>query len=266
MYSRGGEWAWQLLQIFNNNVVLANSRERGQAVLVGRGIGYAMSSRDFADPSKIKDVFAPSSSQPNEQLAASWKELPEELLALSRELADAASLFCGLNPTDSFVILLADHIKAAIARAIAGHHLPNPMQWEVKQLYPREYDFGQRALTMIKQATGVGLEDAEATSIALHAVNAHFTGGDSAKSDSFAETLRMTELMAKVLHIVEVALSDTNPDADSTGSLDTNSMATARFVVHLRFLLRRLMGERNSPHAPDPAMLAMADSMADQYP
>lgn len=89
----------------------------------------------------------------------------------------------------------------------------------------------------------------------------------------------MTELLAKGLHIVEVALSDTNPDADSTAtalsnattntapsSLDTNSMATARFVVHLCFVLRRLMGERNSPHSPAPAMLAMADSMAIQYP
>ncbi|WP_347306116.1 PRD domain-containing protein [Corynebacterium sp. SA-MJD20WY100] len=160
--------------------------------------------------------------------------------------------------------MLADHINAAIDRTLQGIALPNPMQWEIRQLYPREYEFGVRALALIKQSTGVQLAADEAISLAQHAVNAQFTlaGSSTQRSPAdmmsgMAQTAQFTQLLATILDIVENALDV---------PLDRNSMATARFITHLRFLLHRLVGERGTPHEPEPGMLAMADSMMKQYP
>lgn len=266
---------WEIVQVFNNNVVLAceQVRRRGQheptrqAVLVGTGIGFGARRGQTVDSTKIHEVFSPLGYGKMAQVATLLSEIPIELLTLARELADVASLLCGITVTDSFVIMLADHINAAIDRAIQGISLPNPWQWEMRQFYPREYEFGLRALALIKQATGVQLEEVEASSIGQHAVNAHFAGftgkptgegKDGAEfGESFATTARMTELMAQTLEVVEASLGE---------KLDRNSMATARFVTHLRYLLQRMLGDRKAPHVPDPGLLMMAESMQQSHP
>lgn len=190
--------SWEILQVFNNNVVLAvpqNAHDMQQAILVGRGIGFAAERGDTVNPDHIQEVFTPQTAASTEHFTTMLSELPAELLGLARELAELASLLCGIKITDSFVIMLADHINAAVDRATRGVDLPNPMQWDTRQFYPREYEFGIRALVAIKQATGIQLYESERTAIAQHAVNAKYASGfasDEIGLDSFATTVKLT--------------------------------------------------------------------------
>ena len=57
-------------------------------------------------------------------------------------------LFCKPSLIPLF-IALADHLHYAIERSREGISLQNPLAWEVRKFYPREYEIGKQALRLI---------------------------------------------------------------------------------------------------------------------
>lgn len=106
---------------------------------------------------------------------------------------------------------------------------PNPLEHEVAFIYPRELEIGQAALAIVQKHTGVKLGQNEATSVALHIVNAEVDGMGRAKDMDFI--MKSTRVLDEVTHSVEKQLGC---------SLDTASYSYIRFLAHLRFLVRRL--------------------------
>ena len=72
----------------------------------------------------------------------------------------------------SFFIALADHLHYAIERSREEISLQNPLSWEGRKFYPREYEIGKQVLRLIANDLEVELVDDEAASVALHFVNA----------------------------------------------------------------------------------------------
>lgn len=249
---------WKIIQVFNNNVVLAE-REDQRAVLLGRGIGFQRTAGASVPGESVHEVFSPSPAEPPEHLATLLTELPEELIGLSRELAGLAAIMCQIDLPDSTVIALADHIRFAVQRAIDGAEMSHPLEWEVRQLYPREFEFGRSALVHVQQTTGVRLDETEAVALALHVVNAQFTTANR-DGANMALTARVTALLTQVLDLVDMRLP---------GPIDRSSMAAARFVTHLRYLLRRML-ERGpdvpGPHDADPPLVQLSGTLQEQYP
>lgn len=248
--------AWKIVQVFNNNVVLAES-DGDRAVLLGRGIGFGRAAGAAISGDSVQEVFHPVGAEAPEQLARLIIELRPEILALARDLAETASFMCDVEIPDSTVVAMADHIRFAIDRAVEGVILPNPLWWEVSQFYPREFSFGLRALHQIKQVSGVGLPEEEAVSLALHVVNAQFAQ-QGASPSNMARTAQVTNLLTRTFDVIDAATGGTE--------LDRNSMAAARFVTHLRFLLRRMLDRGPSPHEPEPGMLKLGAKVSDEYP
>lgn len=248
--------AWSIVQVFNNNVVLAE-RDGDRAVLLGRGIGFGRAAGALVDAATVQELFRPVGAQPPEQLARLIAELRPEILVLARDLAETASFMCEVEIPDSTVVAMADHIRFAIDRAVQGVVLPNPLQWEVSHLYPREFSFGRRALHQIKQVSGVGLPEEEAVSLALHVVNAQFVQ-QGANPSGLARTAQVTRLLTRTFDVIDAATGN--------AELDRDSMAAARFITHLRFLLRRMLDRGPEPHAPELSMLKLGTKISDEYP
>ena len=82
----------------------------------------------------------------------------------------------------------------------------------------------------MQKHTGAKLGQNEATSIALHIVNAEVDGMGRAKDMDFI--MKSTRVLDEVTHSVEKQLGC---------SLDTASYCYIRFLAHLRFLVRRLV-------------------------
>ncbi|ANE04882.1 PRD domain-containing protein [Corynebacterium crudilactis] len=247
--------AWKIIQVFNNNVVLAeNGSDR--AVLLGRGLGFGRARGAAVQPDAVQEYFHPSAIQPPEQLARLIAELNPEIISLARELAETAEFMCDVTIPDSTVVAMADHIRFAIDRAAQGIYLPNPLRWEVSQFYPREFAFGHKALAHIKSTTRVSLPEEEAVSLALHVVNAQFA--QNTRQDSMARTAQLTTLLTKVFDVVEAALPDQEIDRDS--------MTAARFITHLRFLLQRLIGREGKAHEAEKGLISLSSKVADEYP
>ncbi len=243
---------WRIVQVFNNNVVLA--QQNGEhAVLLGRAIGYKQRRGRAVDESKIHQCYVPASGQPPEQFARLIGEIAPEQLELAQELNGLAQDICGTVLPDSVVVALADHIRFAFERALAGQEFPAPLQWEVQHLYPDEYRFGKKACEHIREKFGVQLPEGEAVALALHVVNAQFDGG----TEGFERTANITSLLAKVLDVVDAALPG------GPGVLDRDSLATARFITHVKFLLQRMFAGQSDQ---DTDIGRLRSTVAEQYP
>lgn len=81
-----------------------------------------------------------------------------------------AGLIKKFNPT--IYTTLTDHISFAIKRSIEGIHTESPLLYEMKRFYPEEYDVGEHAVRMLEERLGVKLPKSEASSVAMHLINA----------------------------------------------------------------------------------------------
>lgn len=267
---------WQVVQVFNNNVLLAqrisaneapnhaghaahfagvleSDASADQAVLLGRGIGFQKRRGDLIDAAAVHRYFVPETSQAPEELARLVADIDPSQLVLAQELAGLATTMCQVHLTDSAVVALADHVRFAVERAIKGQDLPMPLQWEVQHLYPQEYAFGQAACRHIREATGVQIADSEAVSLALHVVQAQLEAG----SQNFERVATLTTLLTKILDTLDAALPG------GPGVLDRDSMAVARFITHLKFLLQRLLsGQREQERN----LSSLQAAVASEYP
>ena len=146
------------------------------------------------------------------------------------DIADMAAdaLDCKLAPSLPFS--LADHLQFAVSRDDESIVVANPLSHEVAFVYPREHEIGLKGIAIVQERTGVEIPEVEATSIALHIVNAEVDGMGSAQDMDLV--MKSTSSIQAITEIVEAQLGI---------ELDRTSYAYVRFVAHLRFLVRRLM-------------------------
>ncbi len=209
----------------NNNVALAQDDAGNELVIFGKGVGFPQTPYELEDTSSLQRIFR----HIDDSAMASIATVSDDLIELSIEVMELAGreLNCELNP--NAFLTLADHLQFAIERERGGVVMSNPLAEEVAYVYAREYDVAKRALSMLREH-GYDLSDGEACPIALHIANAEAEGG--AFSDDMDNVMRAVGVVDEVVDIVERKLGVT---------LDHGSYSFSRFVVHIRYLVRRLM-------------------------
>ena len=142
------------------------------------------------------------------------------------------ALLCGVvfqtetdTLSDTLYVSLADHLNFALKRYSENLEIQNPLEWEVRHLYRKEYLVGRQALALIASRTGQLLPDAEACSITLHIVNASMNVPDG-------QIMEMTRLIFQIQNIVKYWFAI---------SIDEQSLNYQRFVTHLKFFAQRVM-------------------------
>lgn len=132
------------------------------------------------------------------------------------------------NPNVTFTLL--DHILFAIHRQKEGSILTNPMRWEIKKIYPKEYQVALKAVAIIREKLYADFSEEEAAFITLHFVNAQI------QKDGNQSAQEHTELTNNILRIVKYSLNI---------EYDENSSYFQRFVTHIRYYLIRQSQETN---------------------
>lgn len=218
----------RILQTLNNNVAIATDAQDRTCVVFGKGIGFPKAPYDLKDESVVIRRFY----EFDESLMPMVAGLSEEVLTAASEIVQEArsQLNCTLNPNLAFT--LADHLNYALSRVRSGILLEIPLESEVNYVYPRELAVGRFGLTVVKRICGAELPETEATAIALHLVNAE---GSSEGSGDMDLVIKSTEIIDRIIAIVESCIER---------SIDRDSYSYMRFVMHLRFLIARLMGSR----------------------
>jgi beta-glucoside operon transcriptional antiterminator len=215
----------------NNNVLLASENGQ-QMVLVGKGIGFQAYPGNEVDKSKIEKTFYPTNNMTHTQMASLMTGCgQEELKAVFKIVNMAKETFKDLN--DNMFFSLLDHLSFALKRHENQMDIVNPLEWEIKKFYSREYQIGIKALEIIKADLGTQLPDSEAAFFALHIVNAQI---DSVTGE---EIFGITEMTNSILKLVKYFYQC---------EFDEDSVFFNRFITHVRYyLMRRLKGEEVAP-------------------
>lgn len=232
-------------KVFNNNVVLAETKGQSEMIVMGKGIGFQKKSGDAIEEEFIEKKFVIQEDEPAEYLKAVYQNLPvEESDAVFAIVVKAEQ---DLQQTfDSNVYLtLADHIHYAIQRKAEGINLKNPLAWEIRRFYRREYELGKESLAIIEKYTGTALDADEAASIALHFVNAQKEG------QLIEETIKVTRIVQDILNIVRLHFGIV---------FEEESISYNRFMTHLQYFSQRVVSKETYQTSQDTFLLEQVKS------
>ncbi len=237
----------RIIKKINNNVALARDNHGREAVIFGNGVGFPAIPYELDDTSKIHRMFR----DVDHGLLAAVASISDEVLSAALDISDvaAAALQCNLNSNLAFT--LGDHLQFAIERSRNGALLDSPLALDVAYVYPRETDVARRGLDIMERHTGIRLPESEVSNIALHLVNAE--SGGAYDPQNVALIMKSTTAIEGITGIVEAELGIT---------IERDSYGYMRFVTHLRYLIRRLDGDKTF----DSNNAEMFEHVAESFP
>lgn len=212
-------------QILNNNVVSVSDASGAEFILTGRGLGFNARVGEPVNEINIEKTFSLAEGSVADRFKVLLNEVPVEVIQLTDDIVTLARNSLGYTLSDVLYVSLADHLNFALKRHAEGLEIQNPLEWEVRHLYRKEYLVGRQALAMIASRTGLLLPDAEACSITLHIVNSSMNMPDG-------QVMEMTRLIFQIQNIVKYWFAI---------SIDEQSLNYQRFVTHLKFFAQRVM-------------------------
>ena len=215
----------QIEKILNNNVVQALDNNV-EYIVMGKGLGFQKKVGDLVDKEKIEKTFILENTEAVEEWSRVYVNLPDGEMQVFLNILTFAEAVLQTKFEPSFFIALADHLHYTIERSREGVSLQNPLAWEVRKFYPREYEIGKQALRLIAKDLEVQLEDDEAASVALHFVNAQKDAGLLEKDR------QMTQIVVGISEIVRLHFGY---------DLEEDSFSYNRFMTHLQYLAQRIV-------------------------
>jgi len=214
----------KIRKIINNNVVY--SEDRGEPViLIGRGIGFAKKVGDNIPEGVIDQIFRADSQVKFSSIINQLENLPDKHYVIGQEVINEAKHLIGGKFNPSIFLTLTDHISFAIERHEQNQFFSNPILWEIKQYYPQEFQVGKFAVELIKTELGVQFDENEAGFIAMHVASARY-------DSEFPDFLKSTTLLDQIIEHVQSFFEC---------KIDNDAFHFQRFVVHIRFLMSRIM-------------------------
>lgn len=215
----------QIEKVLNNNVVQALDNNV-EYIVMGKGLGFQKRVGDLVDKEKIEKTFVLENTEAVEEWSRVYVNLPDAEMQVFLNILTFAEAVLQTKFDPSFFIALADHLHYVIERSREGASLQNPLAWEVRKFYPREYEIGKQALRLIAKDLEVQLADDEAASVALHFVNAQKDAGLHEKDR------QMTQIVVGISEIVRLHFGY---------DLDEESFSYNRFMTHLQYLAQRIV-------------------------
>lgn len=221
----------KIAKILNNNVVIALNEKHQEIVVMGRGLAFQKKVYDAIDITKIEKIFELRSDELTARLSELLSHIPISVMKTCDEIIEHAQSQLGqLN--ENLYIVLTDHCNYAIERQIKGLAITNTMLWEIKRLYPKEYQLGVDSLVRINEDHGIELPIDEAGFIALHFVNAQLTG-------EMPVVMQTMDVMQEIMNIVKYHLKI---------EYHEETLSYQRFVTHLKFFAHRMMNNTPVPN------------------
>jgi len=233
----------KIVKRINNNVVLSKEEEV-EVILMGKGIGFQTKPGDLIPPESIEKKYYPEDDLTVEHMSKVMTKANEKQMAVIYEIVRIFrdSIEIDFNPNVYFTLM--DHILFAISRQKQDIVLTNPMHWEIKKIYAKEYAVSVQAVDLIRRELYPDFSQEEAAFITLHFVNAEIE--KSANQSAFEHT----ELTNNILRIVKYSMNI---------EYDENSSYFQRFVTHIRYYLIRQSQGTEEPVMTNP-MIALAFS------
>lgn len=215
-------------KVYNNNVVQVLDDKGQEVIVMGRGLGFQKKVGDVINPDLVERTFVPQETSLGQEWHQIYGKLSDQELSVVMALINRAEEALGQAFELSFYIALADHLHYAIERTQQGLSLKNPLAWEVRKFYPKEYQLGLEVLEVVAAGLGVVLDQDEAASLALHFVNAQKDSGLVTKN------VQISQLVTDILDITRLHFG-----LDKLG--EDSSLTYSRFVTHVQYFAQRVV-------------------------
>ena len=211
----------------NNNAVIALDSDGKEVIFTGKGVGFQIKRGDKINPQKVEKVFRLDSTDKENKLVRIATNIPIEYLTFTDNVIREIKNELSNDIDDNIYITLTDHIYYTVTRFREGNkYLNTSLLWEVQNIYAKEYQVAKKIRNEINRTFNVSLPEEEARMITLHII-------DSYKSkDKVIDSGIAIKIITDILNIVKYHF---NID------YDVQSMAYTRFVIHLKFLTKRIL-------------------------
>lgn len=222
-------------RLINNNLVLADSAEGKEILVMGKGIGFRKKNGDYIEDSRIEKSYRLMELHITDSLQELLEHVPMEDVMLSDKMMRYIKKTYDKQVNDTLYISVLDHISSALQRHEKGIDLKNPMLWDIQKFYKEEYAIGLELLDLIEQEMHVRLTNDEAGFLALHIVNAQL-------ESNMGEITDITNIVHSVLNIIKYQLHV---------EYDEASVYYFRFITHLKFFAQRLLNKQKQTDGDD---------------
>lgn len=213
-------------KVLNNNVILVTDKKSKQElVLVGKGIGFGKREGKAVNISEkdIEKSFIAYDEKSKHEYFQLIAQMDSNVMGVSEEIIAMAEK--NLGQLNSHIhIALTDHIGFALDRIRMGMDMSNPFIYEIRALYPEEFNVGLMAAEIIKERLNVEISESEIGFITLHFHSAR-------QNKKVNETLKDTKLLKNIIDLIQDELSVI---------IDNRDLIYTRLINHLRVSLQRL--------------------------
>ncbi|MBP2097912.1 BglG family transcription antiterminator LicT [Enterococcus rivorum] len=213
-------------KILNNNVVLSKNEAGEEIVCMGRGLAFQKKIGDTIDLAFVEKEFVLKDSATAGHFQQLFSDIPADEVDLVKKIVDMAETELGTELSSNIYLTLTDHVHYAIIRAKEGLEMPNPLMFETKKFYPKEFAIAKRAVSLIEEKVGVVFAESEAGFIAFHIVNSEQANGN------MEVTMSATEMVRDILTIISRYFGQ---------PFDEESLNYQRIVTHLQYFAQRYL-------------------------
>ncbi|NQE03515.1 BglG family transcription antiterminator LicT [Enterococcus gallinarum] len=215
-------------KILNNNVVVSTNDAGEEVIYMGRGIAFKKKIGDVIDDAFVEKEFVLKDSFTANQFQQLFADIPAEEVEAVKQVVDEAEQVWGVELSPNIYLTLTDHIHYALMRAREGIEIPNPLLFETRKFYPKEYAIAAKAVERFEKNFGVSLPEAEKGFIAFHIVNSEQANG------TMETTMQAVEIVRDVLAIISRFYGKVfNPD----------SLNYQRITTHLHYFAQRYLSD-----------------------
>lgn len=218
-------------KVLNNNVVISKNELGEEIICMGKGLAFQKKSGDTISEESIQKEFVLKDSFTTHQFQQLMADVPLEEVELVKQIVDLAEEQLNIQLSPNIYLTLTDHIHYAISRAKENIELPNPLLFETKKFYPKEYQVAKEALYFLEEKTGIEFPEDEAGFIAFHFVNSQQGNGD------MQVTMTATTMVRDILSIISKFFGVV---------FDEESLNYQRIITHLQFFAQRYLKGENS--------------------
>ena len=213
-------------KVYNNNVVLVKGDNNEEIIVMGRGLGFQKKPGDEIDASLIEKTFVMQDSKATNELTRVYVDLSPSETEVVLDIIKHGQKVLNITFDTAFYIALADHLHYTLQRNRENLTIQNPLSWEIRKFFPKEYQLGRDALKIIFEKLGVILPDDEISSIALHFINAQKDSG------MIEQNYQISKIVTDILGIVRLFYGKV---------VDEDSVSYNRFITHIQYFAQRVV-------------------------
>lgn len=240
----------KIIKSMNNNLAFVENDDGNEVIVSGKGIVFGKKKGDYINEKNVEYLFPVFSKEVTQPLIKLLSSVPIEYYAIARDIVDKARKEITDEINDSLYLALTDHIYGSVNQNRKGIFLKNPLEWDIKQMYPKEFEIGMFAVKYINTNFNTSLGQSEATTIAMHVLNSE---GSHTENPLTYKMLEMEQVVTKFVvdyyHIDSVAI--------------INNTYYQRFLTHVRFFIQRIFSNTENSNEDD---LKMAKLILSSYP